>query len=374
MTQAEPQINNQYVPWSEGLEKPKPEEEASIKKIIADLHKNNELQYNKRKKKRKEPHAIRDAHAKAHGILTGTLTVRPDLPEDLRQGMFATPGKTYDVIARISSTSGAIRTDRVRGVRGLGLKVLRVDGERVDKQFPEPNQDFVFVTEPVFLFTDALDYSKAGMLTAKALARTPDIAMIGFNTVLRGARRILGVFGKKLIPKLEVFAGDNLNVVGQTFYTAAPIRYGKYIAKISVAPSKSVIDSIDRTVPPGDETLTKAVVDFFSTNSAEYLVSAQLCTDLEKMPIEDATVPWPDDSPYQHIATITYPAQNPHSADRQKYGENLTFNSWRSVEVHRPLGSINRLKKEVYEASSKYRHRMNQVDRREPGTIAEVPE
>ena len=73
MTQAVLLIND-LVPYSAKLEEPKPEEEASIKKIIADLHKNNELQFNKRKKKRKEPHAIRNTgHAKAHGILAGTL-------------------------------------------------------------------------------------------------------------------------------------------------------------------------------------------------------------------------------------------------------------------------------------------------------------
>ena len=286
MTQAEPPIND-LVPYSAKLEEPKPEEEASIKKIIADLHKNSELQFNKRKKKRKEPHAIRDAHAKAHGILAGTLTVRADLPDHLRQGMFAEPGKTYEVIARISSTSGAIRTDRVRGVRGMGLKVLGVEGDRVDPLFPEKNQDFVFVTEPEFLFTDALDYSKSGMLTAKALAHTPDAAMIVLNTVLRGVRRILAKFDKDLIPKLKVFADPNYNVLGQSFYTAAPIRYGDYVAKISVAPSsESVAVLKGATVKPGKEALTDAVTQFFRTNSAEYVVSAQLCK--AGMPIEDA--------------------------------------------------------------------------------------
>ena len=34
-------------------------------------------------------YAVRGAHAKSHGILYGELTVLPDLPEHLRQGIFA---------------------------------------------------------------------------------------------------------------------------------------------------------------------------------------------------------------------------------------------------------------------------------------------
>jgi hypothetical protein len=377
MAEAESPINNlTYLPYTEDLEGPLPDEEESINKIVDDLRKNNELQFKKRKKKRKEPHAIRDAHAKSHGILVGELRVHPDLPDHLRQGMFAEPGKTYQVIARLSSTSGAIRSERVRGVRGLGLKVLGVQGRRADPHFKEPNQDFVFVTEPEFLFKDALDYSKSGMLTAKILARTPDPVMIVANTVLRGARRILAVFGAELPKKLAVFADENYNILGQTFFTAAPIVYGKYIAKISVAPSsKSVTALIDTTVTPGKESLTKAVEDFVRTNSAEYVVSAQLCTDKTTMPIEDAKVPWStEDSPYQRIATITYPAQNTNGKKRQEFGENLTFNSWRAIEDHRPLGSINRLKKKVYEESSKFRHERNEAERLEPSTTAGIPD
>ena len=75
-------------------------------------------------------HAIRDAHAKSHGILYGELTVLPDLPEHLRQGIFAEPGRKYPIVARLSTTSGMIRSDQVRGVRGLGLKVIGVTGDR----------------------------------------------------------------------------------------------------------------------------------------------------------------------------------------------------------------------------------------------------
>lgn len=45
-------------------------------------------------------HAVRSVHAKSHGILEAELTVLPDLPPELAQGMFAVPG-VYQAVLRI---------------------------------------------------------------------------------------------------------------------------------------------------------------------------------------------------------------------------------------------------------------------------------
>jgi Catalase len=363
--------NRRYLPYEEDVEEPPQGEEEAIRKIIDALHKNSEQAF------RKYRHAIRDAHAKSHGILFGELRVLPDLAEHLRQGIFAEPGKTYPIVARLSTTSGLIRSDQVRGVRGLGLKVIGVTGDRVDPNFPEPNQDFVFVTEAEFPFKDAIDYSNAGMRSATILAHTPDLGMRVLNVVLRAANQLLRLAGPELPLKYRVFAGENTQTLGIPFYTAAPIRFGRYIAKLCVEPSSESVKALDgKTVAGGTEAHTDAVVDFFSKNDAEYLVSAQLCTNREDMPIEDATKPWSEHaSPYQPVATIAYPRQHPYTPARRIFGDDvLTINSWRATCEHRPLGSINRLKKEVYEASSRYRHEMNNVERREPSGVGDLPQ
>jgi hypothetical protein len=94
------------------------------------------------------------------------------------------------------------------------------------------------------------------------------------------------------------------------------------------------------------------------------------------MPIEDASVQWPESaSPYVGVAKITYPVQDAYSPERQVFGDDvLSFNSWRGLAAHRPLGSINRLKQKVYEASSNFRHEKNHVPRLEPTDIHELPE
>jgi hypothetical protein len=369
MTQAESPINDlTYVEYRENLEHPDGDEEQLIDKIIASLRENNERAFKKYKK------GIRDAHAKSHGILRGEMTVLPDLPEHLRQGVFATP-KTYTIIARLSTTSGALRSDQVRGVRGLGLKVLEVDGDRLIED-GETTQDFVFVTEPRFPFKDTLEYSQDGMRSAKMLSYLPDIGVMGLSLFLRGAGRVLSLFGRKLPFKYSLFAKPNTLTLGETFYTAAPLQYGKYVAKLSVAPlSDSVTALTGKKVGRGHDAHTAAVVEFFKNNTAGYLVSAQLCTDTKTMPIEDATTEWPtDESPYQPVAKITYGRQDAHSTRRQEWGDDeLSFNSWRAIADHKPLGSINRLKRRVYDASSDFRHTKNNKPQIEPRVPADIP-
>ena len=242
MTQAQPPTNQPtYVPYTTDLESPLPDEEQQINKIKAALRKNNELQF-----KKNDGHAIRDAHAKSHGILRGELKVHADLPEHLSQGMFAEPGKTYPVIARLSTTAGAIRSDQVRGVRGLAIKVLGVPGPRVLPGDNETTQDFVFVNHKVFPTGDAKEYLTKGVPLAWVLARTPDRGMLVVNAVLRGANRLLKRFGAELPDSIGLFAGENTYTLAETFYSAAPLRFGNYVAKISVAPSSGSVEGIDR--------------------------------------------------------------------------------------------------------------------------------
>lgn len=357
------------VRYRDDLEQPKAGEAEDIEKIIEALRKNNERAYKKFK------HGLRDAHAKSHAILRGELIVNPDLPEVLAQGVFA-QARSFPVIARISTTSGVLRSDKNRGVRGLGIKAIGVHGERAMKD-PEDahnvTQDFVLVTHEEFLFADAHAYRKLGMLSATLLARLSDGAMWAVSELLGALKKI-----RLPIPEnLAVFAAPNRPILGETFYSSAPIRYGDYVARFKYEPTSPEAKALaDQILPrnPGQDEHRDLIMAFFEKHSAEYTFSVQLCLDKDKMPIEDATKPWKS-SPYLPVAKVVYPKQNPYSALRRAYGDDvLSFNSWRGLEAHRPLGSINRLKLKVYEASSDFRHTMNHIARHEPSDIAELPD
>jgi hypothetical protein len=360
-----------FLRYSDDLEQPRPDEDELIKQIADALHGNNEWAF------KKYHHGIRDAHAKSHGILRGELTVYPDLPQHLRQGLFATPA-TYPVIARLSSTSGALRNDATRGVRGLGIKVLGVHGPRALPDDDASTQDFILVTHREFPFPDAQAYLKRGMALAWLLARTPDPALLFVGRTLGAVQSGLKRVGLSLPTALELFSEPNTHILGLTFYSSAPLRYGDHVAKIQYTPLSASVTALQGQLVPagaGPDAFRDMVVEFFAANSAEYELAVQLCTDPVTMPIEDATVAWPEEqSPHVGVAKITFATQNPDTPERRRFGDDvLSFNSWRGLAAHRPLGSINRLKKLVYEASSDFRHRVNNVARMEPADATDLP-
>ena len=74
--------------------------------------------------------AKRGVHAKAHGVLIGEFEVLPDLPPILAQGLFATP-QTYPAVLRLSTIPGNVLDDAVSVPRGAALKIVGVNGPRV---------------------------------------------------------------------------------------------------------------------------------------------------------------------------------------------------------------------------------------------------
>ena len=360
-----------YLLYSDRLEQPSPGEDFDIDRIIDKLQKANERVY------RKYGHALRDAHAKSHAILRGKLIVEPGLPTELSQGLF-TETAEYEVIARLSSTSGLNRTDQLRGVHGLAIKVLGVTGERCLENDTSDTQDFLLVTHKEFPFKDVKDYLKTGMPLAGLLVRLSDRQLGLVIRLLRVVKTVVGLFGMQLPLPMRVFIAPNDNMLGMAFYSAAPIRWGDYVAKFKVVPlSDNVKKFAGKPLSPtaGPEAYREMMVDFFSSEAAEYELCVQLCTDLGTMPIEDATVEWPESrSAYVRVATLKYPIQNPYTDERKYFGDEvLSFNSWRGVDAHRPLGPINRMKLRVYDASSRFRHQKNHAQSLEP-KLSELPE
>ena len=119
-----------------------------------------------------------------------------------------------------------------------------------------------------------------------------------------------------------------------------------------------------------------AVAGHFARSGAAYELRAQLCTDLDAMPVEDASVLWdPEQSPHRPIAQLHFDPQDAYAPARQVHGDvHLAFNPWNGIAAHRPLGAIMRVRKLAYESSSAQRHRLNAVRRAEPRSLAEIPD
>jgi hypothetical protein len=83
------------------------------------------------------------------------------------------------------------------------------------------------------------------------------------------------------------------------------------MAKVSVAPVSPQLRALtDAPVSVNGKPngIREAVVNFFHCNEAEWELRVQLCIDLEAMPIEDASMAWPEDrSSYLPVARIPCP-------------------------------------------------------------------
>jgi catalase len=94
-------------------------------------------------------HAIRSVHAKSHGILKGRFEVLSELPAALAQGVFARSA-TYPVVMRLSTIPGDLLEDSISTPRGLAIKIIGVEGQRLDGSERDSTQDFVMVNGPTF--------------------------------------------------------------------------------------------------------------------------------------------------------------------------------------------------------------------------------
>lgn len=105
------------------------------------------------------------------------------------------------------------------------------------------------------------------------------------------------------------------------------------------------------------------------------LLQIQLGTSPEHHPTEDASIVWDEaTSPYQTIGTIEFPPQDSFSAKRRTFWEEkMHLSPWGGLASHRPLGSINRLRKIVYRRSKERRESLNNAETTQVTSIDEIP-
>jgi catalase len=320
-------------------------------------------------------HAYRPVHAKSHGVVVGTMEVLSNLPPALAQGLFAKPG-TYPVLLRFSTNPGDLLADSVSSPRGLGIKVLNVDGEMMPTHAGNTTQDFVCINAKAFGVADPAAFVQQIKLLDKTL-ELPETVKQVVSTIARGVNVGLRAIG------VHAGALDNLghpftHPLGETYSTVAPVRFGEYVAKISFAPlSDNLKQLTDKHVDAGHgfNPLEEALREFFKTNTCVWQVRAQLATDLEATPIEDASKEWPEDkAPWEPVGTITVAPQESYSDSRQIFfDEQLSFSPWHALAAHQPLGGIMRSRRLAYEEAQKFRAARNLREHVEPKAIEEVP-
>ena len=318
-------------------------------------------------------HAVRSVHAKGHGIATGTLVVRDDLPAELAQGMFAAGG-SYDAVMRFSTNAGDLLDDAIRLPRGVAIKVMGVSGDRLPGAGGD-TQDFVMANGPAFAAPDP----KAFLGNLKMLARTTDKAEGAkkiLSSVLRGAEAMLEAVGGESTLLKTLGGAKPVHPLGATYFSQTPFRYGDHIAKFSLVPVSGIKDFADETIDASGrpDAIREAMNELLIEQGGVWELRVQLCTDLDTMPIEDATIVWDEEtSPFRTVATLTVVPQAAwENGTSDSIEDRLAFSPWHGLAAHQPLGGINRARRSPYRFSADYRGRFNGCPMHEPQSVAEV--
>ncbi len=355
-----------FDPSVEELEK---DEAETTQGLIEQMHKIAEITYED------GGHAMRAVHAKSHGIVRGQLVVPDELPAVLAQGLFAQVG-SHDVVLRFSTSPGDLLDDSVSTPRGLAIKVFGAEGARLPGSDGATTQDFVLVNGKAF----ATPKAKMFLANVKLLAATTDKAE-GLKKVLsaalRGAETLVEALGGESATLKSLGGHPETHILGESFFSQAPIRFGDYIAKIGVrpiAPSLTALTDAPVDLKDKPDGLREAVSAYFTAQGGEWEVVVQLRTDAETMPIEDSHKAWPEDkSPYLPVARLVVgPQASWDEARTPKINDALAFSPWHGLAAHQPLGSIMRVRKAVYQASQEFRLTRTGCPLHEPAAFAEV--
>ncbi len=270
---------------------------------------------------------------RAAGCVRAQFTVLDTVAPEHRVGIFATP-HTYDAWVRFASASS--QSDREKDVRGMSIRVSGVAGENLTAG--ESRQDFVLNSHPVMVAANTKDFLEllkamdaGGVRLASYFLAHPRSALIGVRARQQPASHL------------------DIPYWSTTPYLFGAARAVKYIARpcgAGTRPPQAVTDTY----------LTDALRERLRAGDACFDFGIQLQTDARTMPIEDATVEWKEtDSPWRMVARLDIPAQSIGDADTMRLCEETAFNPWNCLVEHRPLGNMNRSRRDIYRALAEFR-------------------
>lgn len=326
------------LPYFPGVETPDPDEPELFRRIAAVMRGGARLARDG------AGPGGRVSHVQTLAALKGELHVHAELPPELAQGVFARP-RAYPVVARLSHLPGEMLDNRgVSSHRGLSIKLLGVEGAPIAGH-PGGTQDFVLESAPMFNASNPRSFL-AAISAVEASAPLPQAIKAGVSAAARTVNHALGAVGASSA-NLDVLGHPRRHPLAESYWSQAPIRWGDHVAKVGAFPRPDQAGLALET--DGPNALAAAVATCVATNGAEWTLCAQLRTDAETMPVEDARIRWPEEaSPYRSIGTLRFQPQDALSAPRVRDVEALSFSPAHSLELHRPLGGIMRARLALY--------------------------
>lgn len=295
--------------------------------------------------------AQRFGNTKTYGIVRAEFTVRPDLPAHLAFGTFQ-PGATYRAWVRFASPGPYAPPDiEDIGQLSVGIKLMGVPGDKLldDERW---THDLILVSPASFVTPNVRENRKMqrhvrAQTSAWYFLNPRDSHYIAFALQALYTRAQTNPLESRFYSNVPFLLGDGQAVQ----YSLRP--WSDHRTRIPANPSPNYLrEAMAATLARGGWTF-------------DFMVQRQ--TDSFLMPIEDATVHWPERlSPYVPVATLRIPAQSFDSDAQLRFADNLTYNPWHCPPEHRPLGNQNRARRSMYWELARLRQSMNHAPHIEP--------
>lgn len=296
----------------------------------------------------------RDAHPFAHGCVKASFTVSSSIPEEFKFGIFKS-SKTYPAWIRFSNGSITKKSDQEGDIRGMGIKLLGVDGPKLSAD-ENRTQDFLLINHPVLPVGAPNEYLA---LFQAAFAKKPMSYFLGgmpWSWKLTALQESISIRRKKIPDVLEI-----------RYWSTTPYRLGNETSAVKYSAIPCETKKLEVPKNPADDYLRQTMISHLKEKSACFEFMIQKQGNPISMPIEDPAVHWNEkDSPFIAVAKIEIPKQEFATPEQDRFCENLSLNPWHSLAEHRPLGGINRIRKVAYETIAKYRHEQNGIKQLEP--------
>ncbi len=295
--------------------------------------------------------AQRFGNTKTLGVVRGELTVLPDIPKHLARGLFAEP-RTYPAWVRFSGPGPFAPPDlEDLGQCSVAIKVMGVQGTKLMED-EVSTQDLILVSPASFVTPNIRENAE---LQRWVRAKAPlGYFLNPFRPHVTHALMQL-LYSPMLASPLEV-----------QYYSNVPFLLGEDQAvAYSLKPRSTARSKIP--VRPSENYLREAMVRTLHNGDWTFDFMVQVQTDSHRMPLEDATVKWPERlSPYVPVARLRLPAQRFDSDAQLAFADVLRYNPWHSLPAHKPLGNSNRARRQMYWELAELRQAMNGVQHVEP--------
>jgi catalase len=280
--------------------------------------------------------AQRGFHAKTHACMKAEFRPAANRPAETRHGVFASD----DVRAawvRISNGQGRSLRDNERDVRGLAIKLMDVQGERLLGD-DATTQDFLMTNRPASHVNDAIEF----MDFADAAAN----GKLGWWAI------------KHPVSAARLFRQTApVTTLVTTYWSGSAYRVGPKPAKLSVRPCAGQPATTQGTTSADPNYLRLDLEHRLASGDVCYELAVQLRRDPTSESVEKGSSVWDEQkNPFIPVGQLVIARRSTAEARvDEEYCNDLAFNPWNGVVEHQPLGHMNRARRPVYQSSAQFR-------------------